>query len=88
MPAAFTFGNGPRLYSQLRSFGMINWNAVAEKKVPIKENLRFLLRAEFFNALNNVNFGAPTTDLQNLSFGKITSASAGRNGQVSLTLSW
>jgi Carboxypeptidase regulatory-like domain len=88
VPAAFTFGDGPRLYSQLRSFGTINWNAVAEKKIPIKETLHFLLRAEFFNVLNTVNFSAPTTDLQNLSFGKITSAAAGRNGQVSLTLSW
>jgi len=67
---------------------MINWNAVAAKKIPIKESLHFLLRAEFFNVLNTVNFSSPTTDLQNLSFGKITSAAAGRSGQVSLTLSW
>ena len=88
VPAPFTFGDGPRLYSQLRSFGTINWNAVAEKKFPIKETLHFMLRAEFFNVLNTVNFSAPTTDLQNLSFGKITSAAAGRSGQVSLTLFW
>ena len=88
VPAAFTFGDGPRLYSGLRSFGVVNWNAVAEKKIPIKESLHLMLRAEFFNVLNTVNFSAPTTDLQNLSFGKITSAAAARNGQVSLTLYW
>lgn len=88
IPASFTFGNGPRLYSQMRSFGSINWNAAAQKKIPIRENLRLMLRGEFFNALNNVNFNTPTTDLQNPAFGKIASAAAARTGQVSLTLFW
>jgi len=88
VPAAFTFGDGPRLYSQLRSFGIINWNATAEKRIPIKESVRLMFRADFFNTLNTVNFNAPTTDLQSLSFGKITAAAAGRSGQLSLTLFW
>jgi hypothetical protein len=88
VPAPFTFGGGPRLYSQLRSFGVINWNAGAEKKFPLRENVRLMLRAEFFNVLNTVNFNSPQTDLQNLSFGKITSAAGPRTGQLSLTLFW
>jgi hypothetical protein len=57
-------------------------------EIPIKENLHLMVRAEFFNVLNTVNFRAPTTDLQDRSFGKITSAAAGRTGQISLTLFW
>jgi hypothetical protein len=88
LPASFTFGNTPRLFSQLRSFGIIQWNAAAEKRIPIRENLHVTLRPEFFNVTNTVNFNAPVTDLNNLSFGKITSGGAGRNGQVSATLAW
>lgn len=88
VPVAFTFGDGPRLYSQLRSFGSITWNGAAQKRIPIHESVRLVFRADYFNALNTVNFSAPTTDLQSLSFGKITAAGAGRSGQLSLTLFW
>jgi hypothetical protein len=58
------------------------------KKVPITEHVNFALKMEFFNFLNNVNFGAPVTDINNPSFGKLSSALAPRIGQISGTISW
>jgi hypothetical protein len=88
LPAPFTFGNAPRLISQLRAFGTISWNVALLKSIPIRENLHLILRPEFFNVLNNVNFNAPNQDFSNLAFGQITAAGAPRQGQVSATLSW
>jgi hypothetical protein len=82
------FGNTPRLFSQLRALGAISWNGGLLKTIPIKENVRFVLRAEFFNLLNGVNFSAPVVDRNNVAFGKITSAGSARLGQVSGTISW
>src|SRR4029078_1241766 len=55
-PAPYTFGNAPRLFSQLRAFGTRDWDAVIQKSIPLHERLRLALKAEFFNALNTVNF--------------------------------
>jgi len=74
LPASFTFGNAPRLISQLRAFGIVSWNVALLKSIPIRENLRLILRPEFFNVLNNVNFSAPNQDFSNLAFGRITAA--------------
>lgn len=87
-PAPFTFGDSPRLFSQVRAFGTISWNVALLKTIPIKEHVNFTLRPEFFNVLNNVNFSAPTVDVNNLAFGKITSAGSPRLGQISATMSW
>jgi hypothetical protein len=88
-PPAFTFGNAPRLSSQIRSFGTEQWDATLQKSFPIYENLKFTLKVEFFNVLNIVNWGSPVTDINNPSFGAITStAGPSRMGQVSGTISW
>ena len=87
-PAPFSFGNAPRLFSQVRSFGTKQWDAVLQKVIPIRESLRFSLKAEFFNLPNVVNWGPPATDINSPSFGQITSASSARTGQISGTLSW
>ncbi|HWB98507.1 MAG TPA: hypothetical protein VG672_17470, partial [Bryobacteraceae bacterium] len=87
-PPAFTFGNAPRLFSQVRAFGTRQWDAALQKSIPIHESLRFSLKAEFFNLPNTINWGAPITDINNPSFGRINSAAAARNGQISGTLSW
>jgi len=87
-PAPFTFGDAPRLFSQIRAFGTREWDAALQKSIPIYERLRFSLKAEFFNLPNVVNWGAPVTDINNPSFGRITSAGAARIGQLSGTLYW
>jgi hypothetical protein len=89
VPAPFTFGNAPRYFDQLRAFGMRDWDVALMKRFPITERVSLSLKGEFFNALNTVNFGAPNSDIQSPSFGKITSINGvPRNGQISGTVSW
>jgi hypothetical protein len=88
-PAAFSFGNAPARFNQIRTFGQRNWNIGLMKKFPITERLSFSLKGEFFNVLNTVNFGAPNAVFGGPSFGKITTINGTpRNGQVSGTLNW
>ena len=67
-PAPFSFGNAPRLFSQIRAFGTREWDAALQKSIPIYERLRFSLKAEFFNLPNVVNWGAPIYRFNNPSF--------------------
>jgi outer membrane receptor protein involved in Fe transport len=87
-PAPFTFGNSPRLFSQIRTFGLREWDVALRKRIPITEHVDFGIKMEFFNFLNTVNFGSPVTDINNPSFGRIFSAGAPRTGQLSGTISW
>jgi Carboxypeptidase regulatory-like domain len=87
-PPPFTFGDAPRAFSQISSFGIREWDVGLMKKVPITERINFMLKMEFFNFLNNVNFGVPVTDINNPSFGKISTAASPRTGQLSGTISW
>jgi hypothetical protein len=45
-------------------------------------------RAEFFNALEHVQFNNPNGSFTNGNFGRVTSAKAGRIGQMSLKFLW
>jgi hypothetical protein len=58
------------------------------KDVLVREPLRAQLRGEFFNAFNQVDFGEPNTNASSASFGRITSAGAGREIQVAFKLIW
>ncbi|MBI1897193.1 MAG: TonB-dependent receptor [Acidobacteria bacterium] len=58
------------------------------KDFSVREPLRTQLRGEFFNAFNQVNFGAPETRLSSGSLGRIRSASPGRVIQLALKLIW
>jgi len=87
-PPPFSFGNSPRLFSQIRSFGLQEWDVALIKKFPLTEHVNFGLKGEFFNVVNGVNFGAPVTDINNSSFGRIFRAGSPRTGQVSATVSW
>ena len=87
-PPPFSFGDaGPEL-PNVRAFGTEEWDCALMKRIPITERLSFTLKGEFFNVLNTVNFGAPVTDINNPSFGKIFSAGNPRLGQLSGTLAW
>jgi hypothetical protein len=89
LPAAFTFGNAPPRFDNIRSFGMKNWDVALMKKFPITERVSLSLKGEFFNVFNQVNFGSPNADIQSASFGKITTIAGNpRNGQLSGTVAW
>jgi hypothetical protein len=87
-PAADTFGDAPRLSSNIRAFGARQFDTAVFKNIPITERLSLNLKGEFFNAFNTVNFGAPVTDINNPSFGTITSAGTPRIVQLSATVKW
>jgi hypothetical protein len=56
--------------------------------MPFSERHKVEFRAEFFNALNRVNFGNPTTTFSSSLFGQITSAQDPRILQFSLRYSF
>jgi len=57
-------------------------------KLPGREGLRFQVRGELFNAFNQVNFNQPNQVVSSASFGRITSAQAGRVGQLVAKVLW
>ena len=83
---AFTFGNSPR--SGLRGAPLVTTDVTLEKSIHIKEQLRFDLRAEFYNILNHANFNLPGATLGAADFGLVTSARPGRTIQLAGRLSF
>ena len=87
-----TFGNAPR--NNIKGPGYTEWDTSLVKQFPIKEQMHFEFRAEFFNILNHVNylfgqFGAisaePTPlELGQSGFGFPLAARAPRQIQVAL----
>ncbi|MCC6540199.1 MAG: TonB-dependent receptor, partial [Bryobacterales bacterium] len=70
-PAAFTFGNGPRVLPTVRRDGIRSWDFSLFKNIPIREAVRVEFRAEFFNFTNTPNWGAPGQALGNAQFGVV-----------------
>jgi hypothetical protein len=64
----------------------VDWDVSAMRYFPVHESVQFQFRAEYFNVLNHTNFGDPTASVTNGAFGRITSASDPRIGQLSLKL--
>jgi hypothetical protein len=83
-PAPFSFGN-VRVLPSTRTCGFSNEDISALKEIPIHESIRATFSADFFNAFNRNHWGAPSTDINNLSaFGGIFSTSGARNVQFHL----
>jgi Carboxypeptidase regulatory-like domain/TonB-dependent Receptor Plug Domain len=59
-PAAYQFGNEPRVDDTLRAQGQNNFDISMAKKVQIVERASFEFRAEAFNVFNRVQFAPPT----------------------------
>lgn len=79
--AAGTFGSAPR--NLLRGPGFINLDWSVQKSFG--ENHKTSIRADFFNAFNNVHLNAPGANVSSAStFGKITSAGDPRILQLAL----
>jgi hypothetical protein len=64
-------GNATRFNPRLRDFAGLNENVSLVRSFPIRESLHLEIRAEAFNLLNRVQFGALTNAniLQNANFG-------------------
>ena len=72
-PAAFTYGNSPRMLSNLRSPGFISSDLSGIKNIPIHDRISAQLRGEAFNLFNHPTFGPPDTTLGDGNTGIINS---------------
>jgi hypothetical protein len=72
-PAAFTFGDEPRLDPTIRAPGVANWDATASKAFPINRDgtINVQFRAEAFNLFNRVQFTYPGLTQGTSTFGVI-----------------
>jgi hypothetical protein len=90
-PAAFTYGNSPRMLGDLRSPGFILTDLSGVKKFPIYEpvHLSGEFRAEAFNLFNHPTFGPPNTTLGSGMTGLINSqVTLPRQIQLAVKLLW
>ena len=80
--AVGTFGNSGKSILRAPKFFGTDLGLIKNTKVTEKTSVQF--RAEFFNALNNVNFGFPDSTVTSGTFGQITSAASPRILQFAL----
>ena len=59
-PAAGTFGTMPR--NALRGPGMREWDLSVQKNWKFRDRLTAQFRSEFFNVLNSVEYGGPSSE--------------------------
>jgi hypothetical protein len=86
-PAAYTFGDAPRTFSNLRSPHYVDLDAGIQKWWTFTETKRLQFRMEMFNALNHPNFFAPDQNLSDVSnggFGRISQAYPARDIQMAI----
>src|SRR5262249_3213793 len=74
--------------ASLRAPGAWTLDASLSKNFTLGESRSLQLRADMFNALNHVNWGAPGTDINNSLFGRITKAGDARVVQLNLRLAF
>jgi hypothetical protein len=86
LPPLGSYGNSGR--NTLIAPGTVNLDSSLFKMFPIRENMKLQFRAEFFNALNNVNFAAPVANISTATVGSILSAGSPRILQFGLRLAF
>jgi hypothetical protein len=87
-PALYTMPNGSRTEPNIRTPGIKTFDLSLSRIQKIGERVSLQFRAEFFNAFNTPQFGAPNGSTTSVDFGRITSASGERNIQFGLRLSY
>jgi hypothetical protein len=93
-PAGFAipagvFGTSNTFIPGLFGPAFLNEDLGLVKKTKISERVSLDIRFEAFNALNRTRFGNPATSLSSpTTFGKITSASGQRNGQIAAKITF
>jgi hypothetical protein len=86
-PPAFTFGDVGR--NTVIGPGLETLDFALAREFGLLEGMKFQFRAEFFNALNQVNLGAPDRFVNTPQFGTITEAATpGRQIQLGARLSF
>lgn len=69
----FSFGDEPRVDSQLRGQGINNWDISIAKDTMLNERVHAVFEAEFLNAFNRTQFGPPGLQAGTPLFGVVTS---------------
>jgi hypothetical protein len=89
-PAAYTIGNSPRWFPNLRFGPTKHADVSVAKNFVFRERWKAQLRGEFFNITNTPQFGRADTNLASGSFGTVggTTNVGPRNVQLSLKLSF
>ena len=88
-PASFTYGNSPRMLSNLRSPGFVDTDLSGIKAVPIYRNVSGEFRAEAFNLFNHPTFGPPDTTLGDGTTGIVNSqVNLPRQIQLAVKVIW
>jgi len=83
------FGNVTRYNPKVRAFPTFNENVSLAKSFNFTEDLRLDFRWEMFNMFNRHVFAVPNTNLNNNTFGQVTSTVGdARQMQVGLKLYW
>lgn len=74
-PAPLTYGTSPK-FPDIQGPGLasVDISIIRFFKLPFREGMKFELRGDIFNALNRVNFNAPSGAFGTPNFGRITSA--------------
>lgn len=81
-----TYGNGG--VGMISGPALANTDAAVLKNFTMPESLKIQFRLESFNTFNQVNFSNPSSTATSGAFGRIRSASAGRQLQLGLKLLW
>ncbi len=81
-PAQYTFGTAGR--NLLRGPGMVDFDFSIFRRFPLKlrERMAVEVRAEAYNVFNTTHFANPVSNLSNVNFGQITSATGSRQIQL------
>ncbi|MBV9224621.1 MAG: TonB-dependent receptor [Acidobacteriaceae bacterium] len=82
LPANYTFGNEGR--NNMFGPGQTNIDFITFKDFALTESMKIQFRGEFFNVMNHPRFGLPDNNVQDTSFGVITTAGAPRDIQFAL----
>jgi hypothetical protein len=87
----YSFGTAPRYLPDVNYPTAWNLDTMIEKSTRLSERYALSFRAEAFNTLNNVTFGAPTTSFTSSTFGEeatLSQQNIPRDIQISLRLSF
>ncbi len=71
-PTPFSFGNEPRVDSQLRGEGIDDWDLSLGKDTKVGDRLVVHFEAEFLNAFNRVQFGPPDLNISDSTYGQVS----------------
>jgi hypothetical protein len=85
-PSTFALGNTARLLDWVRGFSGKSESLSLAKRIPIKERLKAVVRADATNPFNFVRWSNPTTSITSSNFGKVTGAAGGRSIQLNATV--